>query len=246
MRHHPDDCAGEFCVLHNPSWHHMRDWPTLIRTSGLVERICEHGVGHPDPDSVAYFERKGIEAMDVHGCDGCCTMEKTQGEYKHDNHVTPKVTVDIVIFPLNSDKDQCVMIQRKNPPHGWALPGGFVDIGETTMQAAIREAEEETGCRLTGVEQFHTYSDPTRDPRGHGITVVYIGYTIDEPEAADDAKAIGYFNFKDLTLYGPTGGTGTSSHIVIAKKNNAICFDHAQMLLDIYRFLKTNKRPTRE
>ena len=70
--HKPDACAGHFCVIHNPSDHHMKDWPKLVRASGLIERECKHGQGHPDPDSVDYFERHGIEGMGVHGCDGCC------------------------------------------------------------------------------------------------------------------------------------------------------------------------------
>ena len=72
MIHSLNQCAGEFCPLHNPSEHKMKDWPTNIRDSNLVERMCEHGVGHPDPDSVAYFERRGITHMGIHGCDGCC------------------------------------------------------------------------------------------------------------------------------------------------------------------------------
>lgn len=72
--HLPDKCQGEFCVVHNPSKHHMRDWPRVLRSSTLVERTCPHGVGHPDPDSLAYFLRlhPQNEAFGVHGCDGCC------------------------------------------------------------------------------------------------------------------------------------------------------------------------------
>jgi len=74
--HHEAKCAGYACPIHNPSDHAMRDLPKSIRESGLIERICSHGIGHPDPDSVAYFERisppqqKG--SWDIHGCDGCC------------------------------------------------------------------------------------------------------------------------------------------------------------------------------
>lgn len=72
--HRPDRCKGQFCVIHNPSNHHMRKWPTVIRTDKmyLVERLCDHGVGHPDPDSLAYFIRVGYDSLGVHGCDGCC------------------------------------------------------------------------------------------------------------------------------------------------------------------------------
>jgi hypothetical protein len=72
--HDEGACAGEFCCIHNPSDHKMKDWPKNIRLDNraLVERLCEHGVGHPDPDSVAFFESQGITHMGVHGCDGCC------------------------------------------------------------------------------------------------------------------------------------------------------------------------------
>lgn len=70
--HDESVCKGQYCPFHNPSDHHMVDWPIFIRASTLVERICEHGVGHPDPDSLAYFVRIGEEYMGVHGCDGCC------------------------------------------------------------------------------------------------------------------------------------------------------------------------------
>lgn len=72
--HDVDQCAGEKCPFHNPSGHHMVGWPKNMRLDNraLVERICEHGVGHPDPDSVAFFKRKGMTHMGVHGCDGCC------------------------------------------------------------------------------------------------------------------------------------------------------------------------------
>ena len=74
--HNPSVCAGEACTLHNPSDHHMAAWPLVLRESGLMERKCPHGVGHPDPDSVAWAEANGPEACRaswrIHGCDGCC------------------------------------------------------------------------------------------------------------------------------------------------------------------------------
>lgn len=74
--HSPDRCGGETCVMHNPSQHAMREWPMHLRETGLVERICEHGVGHPDPDSAAFFDNHGPlgsrGSWTIHGCDGCC------------------------------------------------------------------------------------------------------------------------------------------------------------------------------
>lgn len=74
---HPSSrCAGEWCVLHNPSDHHMRDWPTLWRADRrLMERTCSHGVGHPDPDDLAFHRRHDRDWQGVHGCDGCCRAD---------------------------------------------------------------------------------------------------------------------------------------------------------------------------
>ena len=96
----------------------------------------------------------------------------------------PRLTVDVIV---EVGKDRLVLIRRKNPPPGWALPGGFVDAGETVEQAAVREALEETSLRVELVRQFHVYSDPARDPRGHTVSVVFIGRAQGEPRGADDA-----------------------------------------------------------
>lgn len=76
ITHDPDKCSGEFCCIHNPSPHHMRDWPMVWRgDKGQMERICPHGVGHPDPDDAAYRHRVGEGYKTIHGCDGCCARE---------------------------------------------------------------------------------------------------------------------------------------------------------------------------
>jgi len=98
----------------------------------------------------------------------------------------PYVTVDVII-EVNGG---IVIIKRSNPPFGWALPGGFLDYGESLEDAAAREAKEETNLTLTDVQQFHTYSDPLRDPRFHTIGTVFTAKAKGIPQAGDDAADI--------------------------------------------------------
>ncbi len=106
----------------------------------------------------------------------------------------PIPTVDIIIEYIKG----IVLIKRKNPPEGWALPGGFVDYGESLEVAAAREAKEETGLEVELVRQFHTYSDPKRDPRHHTITTVFIAKAKGTAVAGDDAQEIGIFRKDNL------------------------------------------------
>jgi 8-oxo-dGTP diphosphatase len=107
----------------------------------------------------------------------------------------PIPTVDIIIeFP----GERIVLIKRKNPPPGWALPGGFVDYGETLEAAAAREALEETSLSLDGLKLFRAYSDPARDPRHHTISAVFLARGRGTPKARDDARAIGLFDKNTL------------------------------------------------
>lgn len=102
----------------------------------------------------------------------------------------PVPTVDIII---ETDEGKIILIKRKNEPLGWAIPGGFVDYGESLEDAAIREAKEETSLDVTLRGQMHTFSRPDRDPRQHTISTVFIAHGIGRPRAADDAVAIGCF-----------------------------------------------------
>jgi ADP-ribose pyrophosphatase YjhB (NUDIX family) len=107
----------------------------------------------------------------------------------------PIPTVDIII---EIESKGIILIKRKNPPYGWAIPGGFVDYGESLEKAAVREAKEETNLDVKLIKQFHTYSDPKRDRRHHSISTVYIAKGKGIPKAKDDALEIGIFNESTL------------------------------------------------
>ncbi len=106
----------------------------------------------------------------------------------------PVPTVDIII----EYRGGVVLIERRNPPHGWALPGGFIDYGESAEAAAVREAMEETSLRLDDLRQFHVYSDPRRDCRMHTITTVFAAKGGGEARAADDARALKVFGRAEI------------------------------------------------
>ncbi|MBT8328097.1 MAG: NUDIX hydrolase [Desulfofustis sp.] len=121
----------------------------------------------------------------------------------------PVPTVDIII----EIEGKIVLIERKHPPPGWALPGGFVDYGESFEQAAVREAMEETGIAVTDLRQFRTYSDPGRDERMHTSSTVFIARGEGAPMAADDAAKAALFSRDELP---------------------ELAFDHSKILADYY------------
>lgn len=131
----------------------------------------------------------------------------------------PLPTVDCIV---ELPGERIVLIRRKNPPLGWALPGGFVDEGETLHAACIREVQEETGLNVDLTEQFFTYSDPARDPRRHTLSTVYIGWAEGDPKGADDADEAKAFSIDSLP--------------------DELCFDHGAILKDYLTYKKTGKR----
>ena len=137
-----------------------------------------------------------------------------------ENHRNPLPTIDIIIELTGGG---VVLIERKNIPYGWALPGGFVDYGESLEAAAVREAKEETSLEVQLIEQFYTYSDPSRDPRKHTISTVYIAAAQGIPQGADDAKRAKIFTKGQLP--------------------NPIVFDHPRILNDYFVYKATGRRP---
>ena len=103
---------------------------------------------------------------------------------------TPEISVDLVIELEDRPGRPVVIIRRGHPPPGHALPGGFIDIGETVEHAARREAREETGLDVTLKELLGVYSDPARDPRGHTVAIAYIATASGNPVAGDDAAGV--------------------------------------------------------
>jgi 8-oxo-dGTP diphosphatase len=107
--------------------------------------------------------------------------------------VTPPVTADVIIELIDRPDRPVVLIRRGRPPYGWALPGGFVDVGETVEAAAAREALEETGLEIADLELVGVYSDPGRDPRGHTVSVVFAATASGAPRGGDDAAEAAAF-----------------------------------------------------
>ena len=134
----------------------------------------------------------------------------------------PTPTVDILI-ELADQPGALVFVERKNPPRGYALPGGFVDEGEWIADAAVREAKEETGLDVELVELFHVYSDPARDPRQHTVSTVFVARAAGRPVAGDDAARC--IVCKPDELPGP------------------LAFDHAVIVRDYELWKQTGKRP---
>ncbi len=118
--------------------------------------------------------------------------------------------------------DRVVLVSRRYPPPGWALPGGFVDEGETLEAAATREAKEETGLDVTLTDLLYVYSDPRRDPRRHTLSAVFLGRADGEPAGGDDAAEARAFSWDALPA--------------------PVAFDHGEILRDARRFLLTGAR----
>lgn len=135
--------------------------------------------------------------------------------------ITPLIAADIIIELIDQPNRPFVLIERAHEPFGWAIAGGFVDVGETVEHAAIREAKEETCLDVKLTALLGIYSDPSRDTRGHTVTAVYIAEATGMPMAADDAKNFGIYTLDNLP--------------------EMLAFDHAQVLADYRVFRETGK-----
>lgn len=132
----------------------------------------------------------------------------------------PHLAADAII---ELDGASIVLIERANEPRGWAIPGGFVDYGESLEAAAVREAREETGLDVELVDLLYTYSDPSRDPRHHTVTAVFIARASGTPVADDDAAAVRIATERDLP--------------------SPLAFDHARVLADYFAWKRTGHHP---
>jgi 8-oxo-dGTP diphosphatase len=135
----------------------------------------------------------------------------------------PAPTVDIIIELIDRPDRPIILIERLNPPHGWAIPGGFMDYGESAETTARREAQEEIGLAVTLVDWLGVYSDPDRDTRQHTVSLVYIATATGSPQAGDDAKAVKAFALWEIPP--------------------ALCFDHDRILQDYRNYRYYGLRP---
>jgi ADP-ribose pyrophosphatase YjhB (NUDIX family) len=155
------------------------------------------------------------------GSNKCPKCGAICGDYRN-----PFPTVDILLLRGRS----IAIIKRKNPPYGWALPGGFIDYGETAEHAAIRETKEETNLDIVNPQLFGVYSDPARDPRAHTMSIVYHAKAEGEARAQDDATEIKFVEIEHL-VFGVFEGVVTWDKPTFEYD---LAFDHKKIITDFF------------
>ncbi len=143
------------------------------------------------------------------------------------NHSYPIPTVDIIIGRRKGPREAVILVRRKNPPHGWAIPGGFIEYGEDAEDCAVREAKEETGLDVVLTGLLGVYSDPGRDPRFHTLSVAFMAKGEGEPRADSDAAEVGVFAEDELP-------------------HDEITFDHSKILADYFERMKTGRSTSKK
>jgi len=185
-------------------------FPLLASAKIMAQEVLKHLREEKTGLKVIIFCLYDKEALDIFHKGVIAYLEHVI----HKLQAGPYTTVDAIIeIPLENKETGIIVIQRSNPPFGWALPGGFVDYGESLEVAVKREAKEETGMDLTEIKQFHTYSEPERDPRFHTISTVFIGHAKGKPRAGSDAAGLKVINLSEI-------------------KNLTFAFDHQKILQD--------------
>ena len=193
----------------------------VLLKEATVQMIYKHAISTVVPEGVFNYQMPRVEEQETK------IRDKSRRRVIHLIHADSIFPDLIFYFPMHKYKNPLptvdliieydsgiILIKRKNPPYGWALPGGFVDYGESLEAAAVREAREETGLDVHLVRQFHAYSEPERDSRFHTITVVYIARAKGIPRAGDDAADVGVFAGDKLP--------------------EDIVFDHRDILMDYF------------
>ncbi len=185
----------------------------------MAEEVAKYIVEHDETKIrkiiFVLFDKSGFEIFNKIVPEHIGYIQRKIGHY-------PIPTVDIIIkVKIGKNKEGIVLIERKNPPYGWALPGGFVEYNESLETTAIREAEEETGLKVKNLRQFKSYSEPGRDPRFHTISTVFIAEAEGSAKASSDAKNV---------------IVATKEEILSDKYK--LVFDHKKILQDYFESLK--------
>jgi len=187
-------------------------WCLVDRQQGGAEKLAEMGAPlHPVFRVDEVLADGGAEAPGEAAPGGEASAHGTAADPRPWRPVTPVLAADAIV---ELEPGKVVLVRRRNPPHGWAIPGGFVELGESVETAVRRELLEETGLRLEHVRQMHTYSEPGRDPRFPTVTVLFAATATGTLRAGDDAADARLFALDDLP--------------------GELCFDH-RAILDDYR-----------